>query len=76
MIFFCVEEPDYNMKLMYTCGGMTVKNGQKESKNSYEDNSGSIKKTMSKYAKPFFNHFLYRHVVDDHNNCCHASPSI
>ena len=27
-------------------------------------------------AEPFANHFLYCHMVDDHNNLRHAAPSI
>ena len=29
-----------------------------------------------KYTKPIDWHFRYRHAIDDHNNLCHALPSI
>jgi hypothetical protein len=29
-----------------------------------------------KYTKPFANHFLYMHCVDDHNNLQHSGVSI
>ena len=33
-------------------------------------------KHVFQYQEPFSNHFLYRHVVDDHNNHRHSHPSI
>ena len=63
--------PDYTMKLMSTYGGLTMKNGQKESNRIYKDNNGAMKMTTFRYTGPFLNHFLYRHNVDDHKK---ASP--
>ena len=38
--------------------------------------TGETKTASFHYPEPFFLHFKYRHVVDDHNNLCHAVPSI
>ena len=67
---FVMKEPDYCMKLMSTYGGLTtlpeepdvtrVENGEKK---------------IFKYTKNFSFHFRYRHMVDDHNNLRHSTPS-
>ena len=72
---FVMKEPDYNMKLMSTYGGLTVPKDQKESKRVWIEN-GETKTAKFHYTEPFANHFDYRHVVDDHNNLRHGLPAI
>ena len=73
--FFCMKEPDYTMKIMSTYGGLTVSEGQRNSKRVFIKN-GTEHTTHFKYTEPFANHFDYRHIVDDHNNLRHQTPSI
>lgn len=68
---FCLKEPDYIMKLMSTYGGLVVKGDNKKNVRIVHGE----KKTFF-YQEPFANHFLYRHVIDDHNNHRHSHPSI
>ena len=72
---FCMKEPEYVMKIMSTCGGLTVNDGQRESKRVVKKN-GENETIRFKYTAPFSNHFDYRHVIDDHNNIRHMYPSI
>ena len=72
----CMKEPDYVMKIMTTYGGLTVKNGQRESKRCHLDSDGENIITRFQYTEPFANHFDYRHIVDDHNNLRHQVPAI
>ena len=53
-----MKEPDYNIKLMSTYGGVIVNNGQKDPKKKYTDNNGSMKTTTFKHTEPFSNYFL------------------
>ena len=64
---FCMKELDYVMKIMSTYGGLTVQEDQRDSIRAYYEN-GEIKNCTFKYMIPFANHFLYRHMVDDHNS--------
>ena len=73
--FFCMKEPDYVMKIMSTYGGLLVKEGQRVSKRVFKEGNEE-KKMEFKYTEPFSNHFDYRHIIDDHNNLRHATPSI
>ena len=68
---FAMKEPDYIMKLMSTYGSLVVKGNVK---NNVRIVDGV--KHVFQYQEPFSNHFLYRHVVDDHNNHRHSHPSI
>ena len=72
---FCMKEPDYVMKIMATYGGLTVKEGQKESFRKFVKD-GEPEEVRFQYNIPFSNHFDFRHVVDDHNNLRHQLPSI
>lgn len=66
-----MKEPDYVMRIMSTGGGLTVDDTCKMTQRG----SGNDRVTFQ-YAKPFDWHFRYRHLVDDHNNLRHTSPSI
>ena len=72
---FCMREPDYVMKIMSTYGGLTVQEDQRDSIRAYYEN-GEIKNCTFKYMIPFANHFLYRHMVNDHNSIQHQVPSL
>ena len=68
---FCMKEPDYVVKFMSTHGSLTYYPGEKENVRVVGD-----KIYKFKYAKPFSDHYKYRHMVDDHNNLRHSSPSL
>ena len=68
---FTMKEPDYNMKLMATYGTLTVEQGEKESVRHFGEKSMKFK-----YTKIFSYHFKYRHMVDDHNNLRHSTPTL
>jgi hypothetical protein len=69
-VFFMKEE-DYVMKLMATYGALrTVDEGATQQ--SITRRSGIRENVSFKYTKPFFNHFKFRHQVDDHNNNRHS----
>ena len=44
---FCMKEPDYVMKIMATYCGLTVKDGQKESRRKYETDGEMIEKNSN-----------------------------
>ncbi len=71
---WCMKEPDYVMKIMAT-GGSLCSEGGREVKHSWKEN-GQIKAASFTYTKPYKWHFKYCHAVDDHNNLCHALPSL
>lgn len=73
---FCLKEPSYVMKIMSTYSGLNVVEHAKESKRVFKDSDGENRTVTFKYAEPFYNHYHYRHSVDDHNNLRHACPSI
>ena len=73
---FCMKEPAYSMKIMVTYSGLAELDNQKESVRQFKGSGGGEKVVRFKYAEPFANHFLYHHEVDNHNNLCHAVPSI
>ena len=66
-----MKEPDYVMKIMATGGVLEEDDSCKET----FCGSGNAR-TRFKYKKPFDWHFCYLHTVDDHNNLCHALPSL
>ena len=68
---FCMKEPDYVMKLMSTYGALTVDEGEPENVRYVQG-----EKTTFKYTKNFAYHFKYRHMVDDHNNLRHSTPTL
>lgn len=68
---FCLKEPEYVMKIMTTYGTLQEM-GDGETKRTIGD--GANKKQASfKYTEVFYNHFKYRHHIDDHNNRLHGS---
>ena len=73
---FCMKEPMYTMKLMSTYAGLVDPQSTYEVHRHYVGiNNEEINKAF-KLQEPFANHYLYRHVVDDHNNGRHALPAI
>ena len=67
---FVMKEPEYTMKLMATYGSLTHYPHEKIQNRNVADKSYQFR-----YTKPFSDHFKYRHLVDDHNNLRHSSPS-
>jgi hypothetical protein len=61
---FAMKELDYVMSLMSTYGTLEE-----------IDDGGTIRKNF-KYTEIIYNHFLYRHAVDDHNNKRHEPISL
>ena len=71
---FAMKEPNYTMMMMSTYGTLTeVEEGG--AKRSYDLDGRTITKTF-KYTVPFYNHFKFRHQVDDHNNKRHSPISV
>jgi hypothetical protein len=71
-----MKEPDYTMMMMATYGTLQpVEKGG--TKRDYVNPITRLKTTKYfKYTVPFFNHFKYRHQVDDHNGKRHAPISV
>ena len=67
---FVMKEPDYDMKLMATYGSLTYHENEKKNSRFCNGETHTFK-----YTKPFSDHFKYRHLIDDHNNLRHSSPS-
>ena len=62
---FAMEEPDYVMSLMITCGAnKRVKDSWPKEQSWIDKNKNFPKKH---YPEIIHNHFKYRHTVDDHN---------
>jgi Transposase IS4 len=72
---FVLKEEDYSMKLMATYGARTEVDGG-ATQRSITTWSGEKATVTFKYMEPFFNHFKYRHQVDDHNNMRHSPISL
>ena len=72
---FCMKEPVYTMKLMSTYSGLVDPPSTYEVHRHYIANNIEINKSF-KLQEPLANHYLYRHVVDNHNNGRNALPSI
>lgn len=71
---FCMKEEDYVMKLMSTYGALrSVDEGKTQ--RSVTENGQRVNKSFH-YTEPFFNHFKFRHQVDDHNNLRHSPISL
>jgi len=73
--FFCMKESDYTMKIMSTYDGLTIKEGQRNSKRNFAKD-GTEQTINFKCTEPFANHFDYHHIVDDRNNLRRQTPSI
>ena len=69
---FVMKDVDYNMKLMSTYGGLLEPDDAKERTRQLDD--GTI--ATFKYMEPFYNHYKFRHAVDDHNNLRHSPISL
>ncbi len=67
---FALKEPDYTSMIMSTYGCLAEEGPSTSRRNK----DGT--KTWFHYVQCFFNHFRYRHVVDDHNNIRMADPCI
>jgi hypothetical protein len=69
-----MKEPDYVMMMMATYGNMDeVANGT--AKRTYQQDGRATTRNF-RYKTPFYNHFKFRHQVDDHNAKRHAPISI
>ena len=74
---FCMKDPEYIMKMMSTYGGDHPLDGQPEVIRVVPVPGDDPPQTVKfMYPETVANHFKYRHMVDDHNNLCHALPSI
>ena len=62
---FCMKEPDYVMTMMSTYGTNTRQ--QKITHRSFQQ-QGQQRKVSFSYPEVIGNHFMYRHMVDDHNS--------
>ena len=72
---FCMKEEDYVMKLMATYGALrAVEEGMTQ--RSVSSRNGERQTFTFMYTEPFFNHFQFRHQVDDHNNLRHSPISL
>jgi hypothetical protein len=73
---FAMKEPDYVMKLM----SMVLTYGRNEQVGEWKRRAykiGSQHHEVSfQYPKVVYNHFHYRHVIDDHNSKCHSPISL
>ena len=72
---FCMREEDYVMKLMATYGALRPMDGG-STQRSVTRRSGIRERVSFVYTEPFFNHFKFRHQVDDHNNARHSPISL
>lgn len=73
---FCLKEPMYTMKLMSTYAGHVQPSFAYEMHRHYIELNYNEVNTSFNLQEPFANHYLNRHVVNDHNNGRHALPSI
>ncbi len=64
-----MKELDHVMKILET-GGALVSDGCKLVWHKWRDGNELHKKITN--TKPFQLHFQYCHIVDNHNNLCHA----
>jgi hypothetical protein len=72
---FCMKEEDYVMKLMATYGALRCVD-EGATQRSVTRRSGIRENVSFNYTEPFFNHFKFRHQVDDHNNNRHSPISL
>jgi hypothetical protein len=72
---FCMKEEDYVMKLMATYGALRLVN-EGATQRSVTRQSGIRENVNFNYTEPIFNHFKFRHQVDDHNNNRHSPISV
>lgn len=71
---FCMKEPDYVMSLMSSYGTCEeIADGATQ--RDFQVNGIAVRKKFY-YPEIIYNHFHYRHAVDDHNNKRHQPISI
>lgn len=70
----CMKEPDYVMSIM-TSYGTTEEIAEGTTQRDYKDDNGEPVRKKFKYTEIIYNHFKYRHAVDDHNNKRHQPIS-
>ena len=71
----CMKDEDYVMKLIATYGALKpIDDGRTQ--RSVTRRTGQRENVSFLYTEPFFNHFQYRHQVDDHNNLQHSPISL
>ena len=68
---WCMKDVGYVTKIMGTGMGLGY---PVERMHSRQLDDGTTRRF--KYPEPFYLHFKYRHLIDDHNNIHHAVPSI
>jgi hypothetical protein len=71
----CMKEPDYVMALMASYGTQDL-NNEGETERNYKNDAGEMVRKRFNYTELFYNHFTYRHAVDDHNNNRHQPISL
>ncbi len=71
-----MKDLDYVMKIMASGGALISDNNCKKVTRKWSEQNGTARQAQFTYMKPFDWHFCYCHIVDDHNNSCHASPAL
>ena len=71
---FVMKDVEHDTMLMATYGGLLIKEGQSDTMRTVRDGHQKTTKTF-KYHQPFGDYYIYRHVVDDHNNYRHDAGS-
>jgi Transposase IS4 len=71
---YAMKEPNYVMMMMATYGTMKEEDDG-NAKRTYTVNGVNTTKNF-KYTTPFYNHFKFRHQVDDHNAKRHSPISV
>ena len=56
--------------------GSIFQNGRDTARNDTPRETAGFRAFRFKYINVFDNHFLYRHIVDDHNHLRHLNPAI
>jgi hypothetical protein len=70
---FCMKEPAFVITIMATYG--TLEMSEKLTSRSYLEGNVKKQKTFA-YSKVIYNHYNYRHLVDDHNAKRHSPISL
>ena len=72
---FSLKEPDYISNMMSTYGSI-FQTGRDTTRNDTPRGAAGFRAFCFKYNDVFDNHFLFRHIVDDHNHLRHLVLSI
>jgi hypothetical protein len=75
-VLLVMKDSGHMMKIMSTYGSLLVKDGQKDTVRNYKNAAGQNMTKKLKYTKPFTNHFLCRHCIDDPSNIRYSDLSI